>query len=72
MRRLQLPALSTSLTAIKTLGNAMAVDCLSIAYDHGTVSDTRTNLMWAAKDNRCNINWVNAQSYCNEYLDCGY
>jgi|GEM_PF-6717971 len=35
-----------------------------IAYDNGTVLDTRTNLMWAAKDNGSSINWADARSYC--------
>ena len=30
-----------------------------IAYDDGTVQDTKTNLMWAANDNGSNINWNN-------------
>ena len=43
-----------------------------IAYDDGTVLDTRTNLMWAAKDNGQNINWANARSYCENYRGGGY
>ncbi len=43
-----------------------------IAYSNGTVSDTRTNLMWAAKDNGANINWANAKSYCENYRGGGY
>jgi TolB-like protein len=43
-----------------------------IAYDNGTVLDTRTNLMWAAKDNGSNINWANAKSYCENYRGGGY
>jgi len=43
-----------------------------IAYDNGTVLDTRTNLMWAAKDNGNKINWVNAKSYCENYRGGGY
>ena len=46
-------------------------DCL-IAYDNGTIMDTRTNLMWAAKDNGNNINWANAKSYCENYRGGGY
>lgn len=37
------------------------------AYDDGTVLDTQTGLMWAAKDNGANINWQNAKSYCENY-----
>ncbi len=43
-----------------------------IAYDNGTVLDTNTNLMWAAKDNGSNINWANAKSYCENYRGGGY
>jgi hypothetical protein len=43
-----------------------------IAYDNGTVLDTKTNLMWAAKDNGSNINWANAKSYCENYSGGGY
>lgn len=43
-----------------------------IAYNNGTVLDTRTNLMWAAKDNGSDINWANAKSYCENYRGGGY
>ena len=43
-----------------------------IAYDNGTVLDTRTNLMWAAKDNGSDINWEIAKSYCENYRGGGY
>ncbi len=38
----------------------------------GTVSDTKTGLMWAAKDNGSPINWSNAHSYCQNYSGGGY
>jgi hypothetical protein len=38
-----------------------------IAYDNGTVLDTQTKLMWAAKDNGADINWSDAKSYCEKY-----
>lgn len=43
-----------------------------IAYDDGTVADTRTGLMWAAKDNGKNINWNAAKRYCDNYSVGGY
>jgi hypothetical protein len=43
-----------------------------IAYDNGTVLDTKTKLMWAAKDNGSDINWVNAKFYCENYRGDGY
>ena len=33
----------------------------------GTVTDTKTSLMWAAKDNGIPINWPAALSYCQNY-----
>lgn len=38
----------------------------------GTVSDTKTGLMWAAKDNGSPINWSNAHSYCQNYSGGGH
>ena len=43
-----------------------------IAYENGTVLDTRTNLMWAAKDNGANISWEDAKTYCKNYRGGGY
>ena len=33
----------------------------------GTVTDTKTGLMWSAKDNGNHINWTDARSYCQNY-----
>jgi uncharacterized caspase-like protein len=52
--------------------NEIRRDGRFIAYDNGTVLDTSTNLMWAAKDNGYNINWQNAKSYCENYRGGGY
>jgi len=49
-----------------------ARDVKFIAYDDGTVLDTRTRLMWAAKDNGSNIKWTDARSYCKNYRGGGY
>jgi hypothetical protein len=43
-----------------------------VAYDNGTVLDTRTHLMWAADDNGGNINWNDAKSYCGSYIGGGH
>ncbi len=43
-----------------------------IAYNNGTVLDTKTNLMWAAKDNGKDITWANAKFYCKNYRGGGY
>jgi hypothetical protein len=49
-----------------------ARDSRFVAYDNGTVLDTRTKLMWSAKDNGSDINWVNAKFYCENYRGGGY
>lgn len=43
-----------------------------VTYSNGTVQDTQTNLMWAAKDNGSDINWSNAKEYCENYRGGGY
>lgn len=43
-----------------------------IAHSNETVLDTRTDLMWAAKDNGANIDWKGAKSYCENYRGGGY
>ncbi len=43
-----------------------------VAYDDGTVLDTKTNLMWAAKDNGSALSWPNAASYCESSRGGGY
>jgi hypothetical protein len=43
-----------------------------IAYDNGTVKDTKTGLMWASKDNGEDINWNDAKRYCENYRGGGY
>ena len=43
-----------------------------IAYDNGTVLDTKTNLMWAAEDNGKGDDWTDARVYCENYRGGGY
>lgn len=38
----------------------------------GTVTDTLTNLMWAASDNMGDITWQNAKIYCENPPIAGY
>jgi len=38
----------------------------------GTVTDTKTGLMWAAKDNGIPINWPDALSYCQNFSGGGH
>jgi len=56
-------------------GGAVSVkgtDGRFIAYDNGTVLDTKTGLMWAAWDNGGDIIWQNAKGYCEHYRGGGY
>jgi len=39
---------------------------------NGTVTDTKTGLMWAAKDSGSGVNWQNARSYCENYRVGGH
>ncbi len=50
----------------------IARDGRFIIYENETVLDTRTGLMWAAKDNGSNINWQDAKRYCESYSGGGY
>ena len=52
--------------------NVVTWDGRFIAYDNGTVKDTKTGLMWAAKDNGKDINWHDAKQYCENYRGGGY
>lgn len=38
----------------------------------GTVTDTQTGLMWAAKDNGRDIDWADARVYCMDYSGGGH
>ena len=38
----------------------------------GTVTDTKTGLMWPAEDNGTHISWTNARSYCQSYSVGGH
>ena len=42
------------------------------AYSNGTVLDTETGLMWAAKDNGEYITWKDAKTYCDNYQGGDY
>jgi hypothetical protein len=50
---------------------AMALDRYKNHGD-GTVTDTKTGLMWAAKDNGSPINWKDARAYCQKYSGGGH
>lgn len=50
---------------------AMALERF-VKNSNGTVTDNKTGLMWAEKDNGIPIHWMDAQSYCKEYRGAGY
>ena len=56
----------------ESAANEIKRDGRFIVYDNGTVLDTKTNLMWAAKDNGADINWWSAKNYCESYRGGGY
>jgi hypothetical protein len=64
--------MGTSITAYCATAREVRRDGRFIAYDNGTVLDTSSNLMWAAKDNGSDINWMDAKSYCQNYRTGGF
>ena len=64
--------IGTFIMANASTAGEKARDGRFIAYDNGTVLDTKTNLMWAAKDNGSNIYSADAMSYCQNYRGGGY
>lgn len=43
-----------------------------VGYENGTVLDSQTKLLWAAKDNGRPITWAEAKSYCETYATGGW
>jgi hypothetical protein len=64
--------IGTFITAKYAIAGEIGRDGRFISNNNGTVLDTKTNLMWAAKDNGSDINWANAKSYCENYRVGGY
>lgn len=62
----------TEQRSFPSTANEIGRDDWFIPYNNGTVLDTRTNLMWSAKDNGSDIDWANAKSYCENYRGGGY
>lgn len=54
------------------LAHELRRDGRFIAYDDGTVLDTSTELMWAARDNGSDIDWTRAKTYCESSRTGGY
>jgi len=65
-------ASSPEATAERKKKEGVANDGRFCKYDNGTVLDTRTGLMWAAKDNGYSINWDDAKRYCENYRGGDY
>ena len=65
-------AIAENNSAGKRTIREVAKDGRFIVYDNGTVLDTKTNLMWAAKDNGKDIKWQEAKLYCDNYKGGGY
>ena len=65
-------SIGTLITAKYVTAGESGRDGRFIAYDNGTVLDTSTNLMWAAKDNGSYIDWPRAKNYCENYRGGGY
>lgn len=69
----QVPVAVIIMILMGTMSFAIAGDDRFIVhYANGTVLDTKTTLMWAAKDNGTDINWKAAKSYCENYDAGGY
>ena len=64
--------IGTFITAKYSTAGETGRDGRFIAYADGTVLDTNTNLMWAARDNGSDVNWRDAKSYCENYRGGGY
>ena len=60
------------ITLKSSIAGAGASDGRFIAYDDGTVWDTQTDLLWAARDNGSNIKWEDAKFYCENYRGGSY
>jgi hypothetical protein len=43
-----------------------------IAYDNGTVLDSKTNLMWMARDNGSALSWPSAKAYAGTFHGGGF
>ena len=63
---------SISLAQVAKEGKEIAREGRFIAYDNGTVVDTKTGLMWAAKDDGKGMDEEDARAYFENYRAGGY
>jgi Protein of unknown function (DUF1566)/Ankyrin repeats (3 copies)/Ankyrin repeats (many copies) len=61
-----------SAPAEKTPPKETTKDGSFVAYDDGTVLDTKTNLMWMARDNGAALSWPAAKTYAENFRGGGY
>lgn len=54
------------------LGKASMETSRFIDNGNGTVTDRKTGLMWATKDNGSDIEWAEAKKYCENYRGGGF
>jgi Protein of unknown function (DUF1566)/Ankyrin repeats (3 copies)/Ankyrin repeats (many copies) len=66
------PAATPSPAAEKTGPKETNKDGQFTAYDDGTVLDTKTNLMWSARDNGNALSWPGAKTYASGSKVGGY
>ena len=52
--------------------NSLADETRFVSSNDGTVLDTGTGLMWAARDNGSPATWKEAKEYCEQYAGGGY
>jgi len=64
--------IGTFIASKSSIAEEKAKDGRFIAYNNGTVLDTKTNLMWAAKDSGNFITWQEAKYFCKNYRVGGY
>ena len=64
--------LETEKKKVSNKSRIIATDDRFIAYENGTVQDTSSKLMWAARDNGSDINWKGAKKYCEDFSCGGY
>ena len=60
---------------IQTTGDEQTVNvvvAVRFTSANGVVTDTKTSLMWASRDNGRDINWANAKAYCDNYKAGGF
>jgi hypothetical protein len=66
------PAATPAEGAEKAAPKETGKDGQFTAFDDGTVLDTKTNLMWSARDNRTGLSWPAAKNFASNYKGGGY